>query len=208
MNVRIGLPVGLAISTGIVTRAVDAGVGVAFGDEPGHAADPCFSRHSRSDRDIAAGHSRHRAIIDATVRRARPVLLTALAAILGMISLAGSLFWGPMAITIMGGLFVATVLTLLGGRPRAVRGVAPSMNSFPKVGDGARDTSASLVYADLSWALSIGSFRTRLPVAAKIALVTAGITADVPGSPTPPGASVFLTRWTSIEGASLMRSIW
>jgi multidrug efflux pump len=36
-----------------------------------------------------------------------------LAAILGMIPLAGSLFWGPMAITIMGGLFVATVLTLL-----------------------------------------------------------------------------------------------
>src|SRR3989441_24152 len=65
------------------------------------------------DRDIAAGHGRRRAIIDATVRRARPVILTALAAILGMIPLAGSIFWGPMAITIMGGLFVATVLTLL-----------------------------------------------------------------------------------------------
>jgi multidrug efflux pump len=65
------------------------------------------------DNDIAAGHGRHRAIIDATVRRARPVVLTALAAILGMIPLTGSLFWGPMAITIMGGLFVATILTLL-----------------------------------------------------------------------------------------------
>jgi multidrug efflux pump subunit AcrB len=65
------------------------------------------------DRDVAAGHGRHRAIIDATVRRARPVVLTALAAILGMIPLAPSIFWGPMAITIMGGLFVATVLTLL-----------------------------------------------------------------------------------------------
>ena len=65
------------------------------------------------DQDIAAGHGRHRAIIDATVRRARPVLLTALAAILGMIPLARSIFWGPMAITIMGGLFVATLLTLL-----------------------------------------------------------------------------------------------
>jgi multidrug efflux pump subunit AcrB len=65
------------------------------------------------DRDIATGHGRHRAIIDATVRRARPVILTALAAILGMIPLAGSIFWGPMAITIMGGLFVATALTLL-----------------------------------------------------------------------------------------------
>jgi multidrug efflux pump len=41
------------------------------------------------------------------------VALTALAAILGMIPLAGSIFWGPMAITIMGGLFVATVLTLI-----------------------------------------------------------------------------------------------
>jgi len=65
------------------------------------------------DRDIAGGHGRHRAIVDATVRRARPVALTALAAILGMIPLAGSAFWGPMAITIMGGLMVATVLTLL-----------------------------------------------------------------------------------------------
>jgi len=65
------------------------------------------------DRDIAAGHGRHRAVIDATVRRARPVILTALAAILGMIPLAGSIFWGPMAITIMGGLFLATALTLL-----------------------------------------------------------------------------------------------
>jgi multidrug efflux pump subunit AcrB len=65
------------------------------------------------ERDIAAGHSRYRAIIDATVRRARPVVLTALAAILGMIPLAQSIFWGPMAITIMGGLLVATLLTLL-----------------------------------------------------------------------------------------------
>src|SRR6202040_3589551 len=65
------------------------------------------------DHDIAAGHGRHRAIVDATVRRARPVVLTALAAVLGMIPLAQSLFWGPMAITIMGGLFVATILTLL-----------------------------------------------------------------------------------------------
>jgi multidrug efflux pump len=65
------------------------------------------------DRDIAAGHGRYRAIIDATVRRARPVALTALAAILGMIPLATSIFWGPMAITIMGGLLLATVLTLL-----------------------------------------------------------------------------------------------
>lgn len=47
---------------------------------------------------------------NATVRRARPVVLTALAAILGMIPLARSIFWGPMAITIMGGLFVALLV--------------------------------------------------------------------------------------------------
>jgi multidrug efflux pump len=65
------------------------------------------------DADIAAGHGRNRAIVDATARRARPVALTALAAILGMIPLASSAFWGPMAITIIGGLMVATVLTLV-----------------------------------------------------------------------------------------------
>jgi len=65
------------------------------------------------ERDITAGHGRYRAIVDATVRRARPVALTAFAAILGMIPLAGNVFWGPMAITIMGGLFAATILTLV-----------------------------------------------------------------------------------------------
>ncbi len=65
------------------------------------------------DHDIAAGRERYRAIVEATVRRARPVLLTALAAILGMLPLSRSEFWGPMAITIIGGLFVAAVLTLL-----------------------------------------------------------------------------------------------
>jgi multidrug efflux pump subunit AcrB len=65
------------------------------------------------EHDISAGQPRYRAVIDATVRRARPVVLTALAAILAMIPLAPSVFWGPMAITIMGGLLVATVLTLL-----------------------------------------------------------------------------------------------
>ncbi|MGE4371883.1 MAG: efflux RND transporter permease subunit [Xanthobacter sp.] len=65
------------------------------------------------DHDIAAGATPHRAIVEATLRRARPVVLTALAAVLGMIPLARSVFWGPMAITIMGGLLVATALTLL-----------------------------------------------------------------------------------------------
>jgi multidrug efflux pump subunit AcrB len=51
--------------------------------------------------------------VEATIRRARPVLLTAFAAILAMIPLTNSAFWGPMAFVIMGGLFVATFLTLL-----------------------------------------------------------------------------------------------
>jgi multidrug efflux pump subunit AcrB len=65
------------------------------------------------ETDVAGGSTRRTAIVDATVRRARPVVLTALAAILAMIPLSGSAFWGPMAFTIMGGLFVATFLTLL-----------------------------------------------------------------------------------------------
>jgi len=64
------------------------------------------------DKDIAAGQPREKAIIDATVRRTRPVVLTALTAILAMIPLTLSTMWGPMAIAIMGGLTVATVLTL------------------------------------------------------------------------------------------------
>jgi multidrug efflux pump len=58
------------------------------------------------------GLSRREAIVFATMRRARPVALTALAAILAMIPLSESAFWGPMAYTIMGGLSVATLLTL------------------------------------------------------------------------------------------------
>lgn len=65
------------------------------------------------ETDVAHGLTRREAIVEATVRRARPVILTALAAILAMVPLSRSAFWGPMAITIMGGLFVATFLTLL-----------------------------------------------------------------------------------------------
>lgn len=65
------------------------------------------------DQDIAQGAAPWDAIVDATVRRSRPVVLTAAAAILAMVPLSGSVFWGPMAISIMGGLVVATGLTLL-----------------------------------------------------------------------------------------------
>jgi multidrug efflux pump len=65
------------------------------------------------EQDIAAGHDRWTAVVDATVRRFRPIVLTALAAILAMIPLSRSAFFGPMAVAIMGGLTVATALTLL-----------------------------------------------------------------------------------------------
>ncbi|WP_181702129.1 efflux RND transporter permease subunit [Chthonobacter albigriseus] len=63
--------------------------------------------------DLDAGATPWDAVVEATVRRARPVVLTAAAAILAMIPLSENVFWGPMAIAIMGGLAVATVLTLL-----------------------------------------------------------------------------------------------
>lgn len=65
------------------------------------------------DQDITGGAPPWQAVVEATVRRSRPVVLTAAAAILAMIPLSRSVFWGPMAITIMGGLLVATALTLL-----------------------------------------------------------------------------------------------
>lgn len=65
------------------------------------------------DQQQAAGETLWDAIINATMIRFRPILLTAAAAILGMIPLVSSIFWGPMAITIAGGLFGATILTLL-----------------------------------------------------------------------------------------------
>ena len=65
------------------------------------------------EQDRANGVPAWDAIIESTVRRARPIVLTAAAAVLAMIPLSRSVFWGPMAVAIMGGLIVATVLTLL-----------------------------------------------------------------------------------------------
>ena len=65
------------------------------------------------EQDIAAGMDRWHAIIEATVRRFRPIVLTALASVLAMIPMSRSVFFGPMAVAIMGGLIVATALTLL-----------------------------------------------------------------------------------------------
>lgn len=65
------------------------------------------------ESDIGSGLQPWHAVIEATVRRMRPILLTAATAMLAMIPLTRSDFWGPMAVAIMGGLLVATALTLL-----------------------------------------------------------------------------------------------
>ena len=65
------------------------------------------------EQDRARGVPAWNAIVEAAVRRFRPIVLTAAAAVLAMVPLSRSVFWGPMAVAIMGGLIVATVLTLL-----------------------------------------------------------------------------------------------
>ncbi|PWB52318.1 MAG: multidrug transporter AcrB [Nitrosomonadales bacterium] len=65
------------------------------------------------DQDEKAGKSTWEAIVGSTVRRFRPITLTAAAAVLAMIPLTRQIFWGPMAVAIMGGLVIATALTCL-----------------------------------------------------------------------------------------------
>lgn len=65
------------------------------------------------DQDIAAGHERMDAIVGAAVRRFRPIVLTALTAVLALIPISRGVFWGPLAYAMMGGILVATVLTIL-----------------------------------------------------------------------------------------------
>ncbi|MBV8111646.1 MAG: efflux RND transporter permease subunit, partial [Hyphomicrobiales bacterium] len=65
------------------------------------------------EKDKAKGLHPWDAVIDATLHRVRPIMLTSAAAILGMVPIAPTVFWGPMAYAIMGGLAVATVLTLV-----------------------------------------------------------------------------------------------
>ena len=65
------------------------------------------------EQDIQAGHAPWDAVVESAVRRFRPIILTAAAAVLAMIPLSRSVFWGPMAVAIMGGLIIATGLTLL-----------------------------------------------------------------------------------------------
>jgi multidrug efflux pump subunit AcrB len=64
------------------------------------------------EQDLAAGHDAVTAIVESAVRRFRPITLTAAAAVLALIPLAGEVFWAPMALAMMGGVIAATVLTL------------------------------------------------------------------------------------------------
>ena len=64
-------------------------------------------------QDIASGHAPVDAVVGSAVRRFRPIMLTAAAAILALIPIARSIFWGPLAYAMMGGILVATVLTIL-----------------------------------------------------------------------------------------------
>jgi multidrug efflux pump subunit AcrB len=64
------------------------------------------------EEEIAHGHPPWEAVIIATMHRTRPIMLTAAAAICGMVPISREIFWGPMAFAVMGGLVAATLLTL------------------------------------------------------------------------------------------------
>ena len=88
------------------------------------------------EQDMKSGLSEWDAVIESSVRRARPIILTAATAIMAMIPLTRSVFWGPMAMAIMGGLSLATFLTLINlpalyvlffrVRPPATAGIIPA----------------------------------------------------------------------------------
>jgi multidrug efflux pump len=65
------------------------------------------------DQDRASGHDPFEAVVGSAVRRFRPIMLTAAAAVLALIPISQSAFWGPLAYSMMGGILVGTVLTIL-----------------------------------------------------------------------------------------------
>lgn len=83
------------------------------------------------DEEVRAGAPVVMAVTEATVRRSRPVVLTAAAAVLAMAPLSTSVFWGPMAIAIMGGLVVATALTLIFVPALYVAWAGPAAQAMP-----------------------------------------------------------------------------
>ncbi len=84
------------------------------------------------EQDRRRGAAHRDAIVEAAVRRFRPIVLTAAAAVLAMVPLSRSVFWGPMAVAIMGGLVVATALTLL-----ALPAMVAAWYRVPRRGAGA-----------------------------------------------------------------------
>ncbi len=98
------------------------------------------------EAERAAGQSVFDAVVRASTTRFRPIMLTAASTVLGMIPIAPTVFWGPMAFSIMGGLLVATLLTLIflpalyltwfGGRKSVA--VEPRREPVPGAGEGAR----------------------------------------------------------------------
>ncbi|MFZ0852634.1 MAG: efflux RND transporter permease subunit, partial [Hyphomicrobiaceae bacterium] len=93
------------------------------------------------ESERAQGKDVRQAAIDASSSRFRPIMLTAVSTVLGMIPIAPTVFWGPMAFAIMGGLLVATVLTLVflptlyvawfGGRESASSAPLPACSGSP-----------------------------------------------------------------------------
>jgi len=65
------------------------------------------------ETERAEGRQTWDAVVQGTLSRFRPIMLTAISTVLGFIPIAPTVFWGPMAFAIMGGLFVATMLTLI-----------------------------------------------------------------------------------------------
>ncbi|PZM12494.1 efflux RND transporter permease subunit [Rhizobium tubonense] len=103
------------------------------------------------DQDIRAGMDRQEAIIGSAVRRFRPIMLTALTAVLALIPISRGVFWGPLAYAMMGGILVATVLTifvlpagyaLFFGREPKRHDAVPSSEKTDEDGDRHRDIPA------------------------------------------------------------------
>jgi multidrug efflux pump subunit AcrB len=91
------------------------------------------------DQDIKAGMHRQEAIVGAAVRRFRPIMLTAMTAVLALIPISRGVFWGPLAYAMMGGILVATILTIL----VLPAGYALFFGKEPKVKTGGRDEHAN-----------------------------------------------------------------
>ena len=109
-------PLGLI---GVVGGAAALRPAARLRGDPRH---PGAARHDHQERGDPGRPDRGRAgggqgvldaVVDASTRRFRPIMLTAVSTVLGMIPIAPTVFWGPMAFAIMGGLLVATVLTLV-----------------------------------------------------------------------------------------------